>query len=154
MDPGSDTGHLEKADSMPKFAVWIKKIIFGKFEGADFKYDNNILKISAQKYSKKEILTSSLGNFIFARNFHVGQIRGGSFQVWQYYFQVHKKGNFGPKFKDFHFCIKLYNEASSKVLTSNMTDLFQNCFPNHPGHFLFQIFIFARNVAIRQIARH
>ena len=54
MDPGSDTGHLEKADSMPKFAVWIKKFIFGKFEGADFKYDNNILKIQRKNTQKRK----------------------------------------------------------------------------------------------------
>ena len=36
-DPDPDPGHLEKADPVPK-------IIFDKFEGADFKYDNTFLK--------------------------------------------------------------------------------------------------------------
>ena len=36
-----------------------KILIFDKFEGADFKYDNSIFKILAQKYPNKAFLVKN-----------------------------------------------------------------------------------------------
>ena len=93
--------------------------------------------------------------FIFATR----EIRGRWFQIWQYHFQilVPKFGNLEflvPNLRIFIFCTKLCNKANSRVLTSNMTMVFQNCCPKHPNKVFLalnlRILIFARNFAIRQ----
>ena len=33
-----DPGHLEKADPTPECVILVKKLLFDKFEGADFKF--------------------------------------------------------------------------------------------------------------------
>ena len=40
-------------------------LIFDKFEGANFKYDNSFFKILAQKYPDKAILVPNLSIFVF-----------------------------------------------------------------------------------------
>ena len=47
--------------------------------------------------------------------------------------KIPKYDIFGLKFKDFYFCTKLCNKSNSRALTSNMTILFQNCYPKHPN---------------------
>ena len=56
---------------------FFRKILqMGKFESADFKYDNSFLKILAPKHPNKAFLVPDLGIFIFSRNFAIRQIRG------------------------------------------------------------------------------
>ena len=50
--------------------------MFDKFEGADFKYDNSILKTLTQKYPDKAFLVPNLGIFIFSPILAFRQIRG------------------------------------------------------------------------------
>ena len=65
--------------------------------------------------------------------------------------KVPKLCTFGPKFEDFYFHIKLYNKADSRALISNMTIVFQNCYPEQPSKVFLvidlRIFIFLRNFA-------
>ena len=62
---------------------------------------------------------------------------------------------FGPKFKDFCFCTKLYYKTNSRALITKSTIVFQNCSPKHPSKaFLVLnliILFFVQNLAIRQI---
>ena len=71
------------------------------------------------------------------------------FENW--YPKIPKVDIFGFKFKDLHFCIKLFNKINSMALISNMIIAFQNCTPKHPNKFLdIRIFIFAQNFALRK----
>ena len=58
------------------FLVLHKILELDKFEGADFKYDNNFFQITAQKYPNKAFLVRNSQIFIFAPNFATRQIRG------------------------------------------------------------------------------
>ena len=64
------------------FCFFVK--IFGKFEGADFKYANTSFKIVAQKYPDIAFLVkiTQISHFWFFL-FALGQIRGCWFQIWQ-----------------------------------------------------------------------
>ena len=44
--------------------------------------------------------------------------------------KIPKWGNFGPKFKDFYFCSKLYNKINSKALSSILIIVFWISSPN------------------------
>ena len=44
----------------------------GKFDGADFKYDNSL----APKYPNKTLLVANLGIFIISQHFEIRQIEG------------------------------------------------------------------------------
>ena len=66
---------LEKADPTPKLIVWVKKVVFDKFEGVDFKYENSFCKILTEKLRNKAFLVSILGIFVFAPNIVIRQIR-------------------------------------------------------------------------------
>ena len=46
-------------------------LIFDKFVGTDFKYDNSFLKILTQKYANQAFLVLNLGIFIISQNFAV-----------------------------------------------------------------------------------
>ena len=61
---------LEKADPTPKLIVWVKKVVFDKFEGVDFKYEKSFCKI----LRNKAFLISNLDIFVFARNIVIRQI--------------------------------------------------------------------------------
>ena len=63
-----------------------ERLIFDKLKGADFKYDNTLYKIVAQKirkysifgqiYPNKAFLVPNLVIFYFSQNFALRQIRG------------------------------------------------------------------------------
>ena len=63
-----------------------------------------------------------------------------------------KSGIFGPKFKDFYFCTKLWNTTNSRI--SNMTIAFSNYSPKIPkvGILIpkFKDFYFAPTFATKQ----
>ena len=52
------------------------KLMFDKFEGAGFKYDDSFYKIPAKKYANKAFLVPDLGIFILVRNITIKQILG------------------------------------------------------------------------------
>ena len=47
---------------------------FDQFEGTDFKYENNFLKVLAQIYPNKAFLVTNLDIFTFTRNFVIRQL--------------------------------------------------------------------------------
>ena len=84
-----------------------------KFEHADLKHDNNILKFQAKNTHKLGIFGPRFKDFYFAPNFAVRQIWGRWFQIWQWLFRIlawkyPNKVFFCPKCK--HFLI--LHEAS------------------------------------------
>ena len=67
------------AFSVPNLGIFLffrKILLLGKFEGADLKHGNSLLKTLAQKYSNKAFLIPNLGIIIFSRNFVIRQFRG------------------------------------------------------------------------------
>ena len=48
-----------------RFFIFSQNFVLGEFEGADFKYDDIILWIPAQKYPNKALLVPNLGFFVF-----------------------------------------------------------------------------------------
>ena len=85
------------------------KLNFDKFDGADFKYDKfcNYITLRA---------LISITNIVFSNSSP----------------KIPKSDIFGPKFKDFYFCVKLCNKTNSRKLISNMTILFSNSSPKIP----------------------
>ena len=58
------------------FVFW-QNLHLGKFDGADFKYNNSFLKTSlAQKYLTKVFLVTNLGIFFISKIFAIRQIQG------------------------------------------------------------------------------
>ena len=52
--------------------MFLREILqFNKFEGADFKYDNSVFKILAQKYTSKALVVPNLGIFIISQYFAI-----------------------------------------------------------------------------------
>ena len=51
--------------------------------------------------------------------------------------KIRKLGIFGPKFKDFCFCTKLYYKTNQRALITKMTIDFQSCSPKHPNKAFF-----------------
>ena len=118
------------------FGFFCKTFQLDKFEGADFKYDNSFLKILGWKY--KAFLVPNLDIFLlfFWQNFAVKQILGCRFQIWKWYVQLGAPKSailafFVPNKRLFIFCTKLCNKANWRALISNMTMVFQNCYPKH-----------------------
>ena len=131
------------------------------FEGADFKYDNIILKFQCKNTQIRHFWSQNKGFLSFLPKFSTRHIRVRSFQIWQKYFRIPspKICRSGiclvPNLRIFIFCTKLCNKANSKALILKITMVFQNCYPKHPNKtFLvpnLRILTFEQNFAIRQI---
>ena len=58
----------------PKFRQFLFRqniLLFNKFQGVDFKYDNSFFKILALKNPNKAFLVPNFGIFIFLQNFTI-----------------------------------------------------------------------------------
>ena len=53
-------GPLEKGGSMLKLIITVKKLIFDKPEGEDFKYDNSFFKFQSKTTQNKAVLVPNL----------------------------------------------------------------------------------------------
>ena len=78
-----------------------------------FQIWQDFFQILAQKYQNEAFLVPNLGIFIISQNFAIRQIWECGFKIWQYCFQIpvpkYQFRHFCIKFKDFYFCIKLFN---------------------------------------------
>ena len=107
---------------MPIFIVWVQECWFN--------YDKKF-SIFSLKIPKWGILGLNLMIFIFALNFSMRQIEEGWFQVWLTLFftssnlRMPKSVLFGPKLKDYYFCIKLWNKTNFWFLISKDNSFYQ-----------------------------
>ena len=164
----ANTGPLQKVDSIPKLAVWVK-IHLWQIWGCWIQVWQYFLKILYQiKYTQishfwSQIQVFSFQNlsiFIISRNIPIRQIRRCWFQIWQYYFQIPVQKytnkafvvpNFGIFFFSYNFAIwQIWGcwfqiwQYLSKILAQNYKNK-TFLVPN------LDIFIFSRNFAIWQI---
>ena len=70
-----------KSGPYTKIHCMSQRLMFDKFERANFKYDNSFLKILAQKYPNEAFLVTNLAIFIISRNFAIRPIGGCGFQI-------------------------------------------------------------------------
>ena len=73
------------------------------------------MKSLTQKYPTKELLVPNLGIFAFLQNFTVIQIRGCSFQIWQFFVNLYPKNtklrHFCVTFQKLHFFTFFYSKC-------------------------------------------
>ena len=140
-----------------------------KYEGVDFEYDQNYLKIQAQKYTNKAFLfkntqgkqfqTQIQVSLFFPEILQLDKFEGADFKFDNIVFKFQSKAtqmkHFVRKFRHLHYFTKFCNQTNSKALISNMTIFFQIPVQKYPNKaFLVRnlgILIFLLNFESRQI---
>ena len=71
----------KKTFLVPTLSIFVFFAKLGKFERANFKYDNSFCKVLAQNYPHEPFLVPNLGIFIISWDFAIRQIRGCWIQI-------------------------------------------------------------------------
>ena len=131
-------------------AFFLQNFQLDKFEGADFKYDNIFLKFLPKntqiRYFWSQVCNQTNSRVLIS---NMTMLFSNSSP------KIPKSRIFGPRFKDFQFCVKLGNKINSRTLIPNRTIFFHMPVEKYPNKaFLIPnlgIFLFSQNFATRKV---